>query len=69
MIELNREGVLAWVIGFMDLVGGLAAMVGQLADGPEVTMHRSLGLAGQVQVFTHLLAERTVEMLGTNRLV
>ena len=49
---------------FGDLVRGTAAEVGQLADGAEVAVHRSLGHAGQVQVVFHSLVKRALEVLG-----
>jgi hypothetical protein len=48
--------------GLADLVGRLAAVIGQLANRAQVSVHRPLGLAGQMQVLGHLLVERATKV-------
>ncbi len=44
-------------VGLGDLVGAALCEVGQLANGAEVSVLRAFGLASQLQVFGHALAQ------------
>jgi hypothetical protein len=42
------------------LIGGFAAVIGQFSDGSQIAVHRSLGFAGELEVFSHLIGERVI---------